>query len=198
MTSASGTRASSVGGIVLAAGAGSRFGGRKQLAPFRGRPLIEHALEAMAAAPVDPVILVLGADAELVRERAELRGALLVVCADWADGQSASLRAGLAALDHADAAVVVLGDQPLISPDAVARVVAARSPEADAVRASYDGVCGHPVLLERRVWAGLAALSGDAGARELLGGLSVRAVPCDGLGSPEDIDTPNELEVLQA
>ena len=177
--------------LVLAAGAGERFGGPKQLAIFRGRPLLEHALLATAALPT---VVVLGAHAEAVPERVPLHGARAVVCADWAEGQAASLRAGVAALEaDCEAAVVVLGDQPLISPEAVARVAAASGP---AARATYAGVPGHPIRLGRELFARVSELTGDEGARRLLGQLEVREVPCDGLGSPVDVDTPEALDAL--
>jgi molybdenum cofactor cytidylyltransferase len=186
-----------VGGLILAAGAGTRFGAPKQLARFRGRPLLEHVLRAMADAGVRRRVVVLGAEAAGILRAVDLHGAEPVVCRDWAEGQSASLRAGLRALGPVDAAVVVLGDQPLVSAEAVERVIAARGGGAEAVRAEYGGRPGHPVLLERDAFERLATLRGDAGARELLRDLNVTGVRCDGLGRPDDVDTPEQLEVLQ-
>ena len=183
-----------IAGIVLAAGAGTRFGGRKQLAPLDGRPLLEHALEAMAAAPVGRCAVVLGADAEEIRSRVHLHGATAVVCRDWEEGQAASLRAGLAAVRDAAAVVIVLGDQPWISSRAIAAVIAARGDGFDAVRATYGGVPGHPVLIERALFPEVKRLRGDTGARDVLRSASVRDVPCDGLGDPRDIDVPGDLE----
>jgi CTP:molybdopterin cytidylyltransferase MocA len=181
-------------GIVLAAGAGTRFGGRKQLAELDGRPLLEHALEAMESAPVAERIVVLGADADEVRAGVDLHGARTVVCDYWAEGQSASLRAGLdAAGDDADAVVVTLGDQPHIATRAIAAVVAARGNGAQAVRATYSGAPGHPVLIERELFAALHQLTGDEGARVVLQGARVTEVVCDGLGKPDDVDTPDQL-----
>lgn len=186
-----------VGALVLAAGAGRRYGSTKQLAELEGRPLLEHALEAVAAAPVDRRVVVLGAGAEEVLAGADLHGVRAVVCEDWAEGQAASLRAGLAALEGVEAAVVVLGDQPRVSARAIARVLAARAEGVAAVRAEYAGVPGHPIVLERALFAPLAALEGDRGARELLATVAVREVACDGLGRPDDVDTPEQLEVLR-
>ena len=183
---------------MLAAGAGERFGGRKQLAELDGRPLLEHALAAMAAAPLDRVVVVLGAQAEQVRAGVDLHAAQVVICPDWEEGQAASLRAGIAALTAASAAVVVLGDQPRISARAVERVLGERSPEALAVRATYDAKPGHPVVLERALFGAISRLRGDDGARALLGGVAVRDVACDGLGRPDDVDTPEQLEVLRS
>jgi CTP:molybdopterin cytidylyltransferase MocA len=145
---------------------------------------------------VDRVVLVLGAHADEIRARVPLHGAQPVVCADWAEGQAASLRAGLAALGDCDAVVVVLGDQPRITPEAIARVVGARGEGALAVRATYGGVPGHPIVLERALFDRTAALTGDEGARRLLREVAVRDVACDGLGSPVDVDTPEALTML--
>jgi molybdenum cofactor cytidylyltransferase len=185
-----------VGGLVLAAGGSTRFGAPKQLAELDGRPLLEHVLVAMSKAPLDRVVVVLGAHADAVRKQVPLHGAEPVVCEEWEEGLGASLRAGAAALGGCDAIVVALGDQPRLSPEAVARVVAQRGKDEQAVRATYDGVPGHPVLLERDVLARVPTLRGDAGARDLLHGVPLREVACDGLGSPADVDTPEGLAAL--
>jgi len=187
-----------IGALVLAAGAGRRYGGPKQLAELDGRPLLEHALEAAAAASVDRRLVVLGAGAADILARVPLHGAEPVLCPDWEHGQAASLRAGLRALEGVDAIVVVLGDQPLLSPGAITRVLAERGPGAEAVRATYAGEAGHPVVLERSLFPRLLALRGDAGARDVLREVVVREVPCDGLGRPDDVDTPQQLEVLRS
>jgi CTP:molybdopterin cytidylyltransferase MocA len=125
-----------------------------------------------------------------------LHGAEAVVCKRWEEGLGASLRAGAAALADCDAIVVALGDQPRLSPHAIARVVSQRGKDEQAVRATYNGIPGHPVLLERGVLARIPTLRGDAGARELLHGIPLREVACDGLGSPADVDTPEALAAL--
>jgi CTP:molybdopterin cytidylyltransferase MocA len=187
-----------IGGIVLAAGEASRFGSAKQLALLDGQPMLEHALRAITAAPVGRVILVLGAGAEEVAARIDLHGAEPLICPRWQEGQAASLACGLAELSDCEAVVVTLGDQPRISPDAIRRVIAARGPGALAVRATYGGDPGHPVLLERRLFARMRNVTGDHGARNLLMSVSVREVACDDLGGGEDVDTPAELDALRA
>jgi CTP:molybdopterin cytidylyltransferase MocA len=108
-----------------------------------------------------------------------------------------SLRAGIDALADCEASLVALGDQPRLSPEAIARVLLQRGKDELAVRATYGGVPGHPVLLERTLLARVPSLHGDAGARELLHGIPLREVACDGLGSPDDVDTPEALAALQ-
>ena len=180
----------SAAGLVLAAGEGRRFGGTKQLAELEGRPLLEHALAAMTG--VTPRVVVLGHAADEILARVDLQGARPVVCQGWREGQAASLRCGLAALDDADEVVVVLGDQPGITAAAVAAVAAAGG-DADAVRATYAGVPGHPVLLRRPLLARAAELRGDTGFRTLLERARVRQVEVGHLADPADIDTREEL-----
>lgn len=185
-----------IGGLVLAAGAGTRFGGPKQLAELDGAPLLEHSLRAMAASPVSHVVVVLGASAEEIVAGVDLQGAVSLVCARWEEGQAASLACGLAELADCEAVVVTLGDQPRMSPEAIRRVIAARN-GSPAVRATYGGTPGHPVLLERALFEPLRNVSGDRGARNLLMSVQVVDVPCDDLGGGEDVDTRAELDALR-
>ena len=163
-----------VAAVVLAAGAGSRFGGPKQAL------LLPEVLRRVHESSVEDVVVVTGAH--------ELESAArLVHCPDWELGPGASLRCGLAALaEDAEAAVVVLADGPDLSPAAVDRVVTAwRNGLGEVVAASYAGDRGHPVVLGRSVWAQIP----DEGARALEPAL----VPCDDLGSPGDVDIADEI-----
>ena len=189
---------SGIGGLVLAAGAGTRFGGRKQLAELDGRPLLEHAVRAMTATPVGRVVVVLGALVEEVTATVDLHGAETCTCERWDEGLATSLACGLAELADCEAVVVTLGDQPRMSPDAIRRVIGARDGDAAAVRATYLGTPGHPVLLERELFESFRNVSGDHGARNILLSVPVRDVPCDDLGGGEDVDTPAELNALRA
>jgi molybdenum cofactor cytidylyltransferase len=178
------------GALVLAAGEGRRFGGTKQLADLDGRPLLEHALAAVTA--VSPRVVVLGHAADEIRAAVDLHGAEPVLCEDWHEGQSASLRRGLAALPGVDAVLVVLGDQPGITAAAIDAVLAAAGDEG-AVRATYDGVPSHPVLLRRALLDRAGELRGDSGFRDLLRHARVREVEVGHLADPADIDTREEL-----
>jgi nicotine blue oxidoreductase len=184
-------------GAVLAAGAGRRFArGPKQLARFAGRPLVEHPIAALAAARrIDRALVVLGCAADQIRAAADLTPAEVVLARDWERGQSAALGTAVRAAGvDAAALVIVLGDQPLLQPEAIDKVVE-RADGAPA-RAFYGGRPGHPVLVPRRHFADLVALRADTGARELLSRLEVTAVDCDGCGSAADIDTIADLERL--
>ncbi|MTD46654.1 NTP transferase domain-containing protein [Conexibacter sp. W3-3-2] len=190
------------GAIVLAAGASRRFGSPKQLAELDGRPLLAHVLDAVTAVPaLDPVILVLGAHHEPIRERVDPGRAQVALCLGWEEGMAASLRAGLAAAtaEHdLDAVLVVLGDTPRLETDVVREVLAAAraAPPAVPVRALYDGRPGHPVVLPRQLFAAVGELTGDEGARELLDGAPVVLVAAGGPGGL-DVDTPESLEALR-
>jgi nicotine blue oxidoreductase len=160
--------------VVLAAGASTRFGSPKQ------RVLLEPVLERVRRSAVDGVIVVLGAhklDAS----------APTVHCPEWERGPGASLRCGLRALPaEAEAAAVVLGDGPNLSPEAIDRVIATwRASEAEVVAATYGGVRLHPVLITRSAWSRIP----DEGARTL----DAVLVSCDDLGPPGDVDFADEV-----
>jgi CTP:molybdopterin cytidylyltransferase MocA len=187
-----------VASVVLAAGAATRFGGRKQLALLEGRPLLEHALAIAAASDTDLTVVVLGAFADEIEAGVDLGDARVVRAPDWELGRAASLRAGLAALPaDTEAALITLGDEPFVSPAAGARLLAARRPGLAAVRASYAGRPGHPVLVERELFERLRD-PGDRKPGQILKAAGALLVPCDDLGASVDIDTPAELAELTA
>jgi nicotine blue oxidoreductase len=170
---------SRVAAVVLAAGAATRFGSPKQ------RLLLPLVLERLAASPVDEVVVVEGAY-ELCGDspQSSLR---LVRCPEWERGPGASLRCGLSALaDDVEAALVIMGDGPRLAPEAIARIVDDwRAKGGEVVAASYGGVRGHPLLVARSAWGTIP----DEGLRVV----APRLVPCDDLGAPGDVDTPEDL-----
>ena len=193
---------SGVSAILLAAGGGSRFGGGKLLAEFGRRPLVLAALDALSGAPVDETVVVVGANADEMRRVCEPYSVKIVENADWEQGQSTSVLAGLrGCAEESRAAVVLLGDQPLVGAGAVKRLVAAFEGGAKVAVATYGGRRRNPVLFAREVWALLERdLAGDEGARSVLGRHPelVREVPCDGVGDPADVDTRADLRRLEA
>jgi nicotine blue oxidoreductase len=171
-----------ISAIVLAAGAATRFGSPKQLL------LLPYVLEGLRAAPIDEIVIVSGAYPIEESETLELEGERVVMCADWALGPGASLRCGLAALgEDVEAAVIVLADGPYLDPRAIERVLAHRD-QAPFVTATYDGVRGHPAVLDRSAWGHIP----DDGGRQL----PVLLIPCEDLTPPGDIDTPDQTPDL--
>jgi CTP:molybdopterin cytidylyltransferase MocA len=171
-----------VAGVLLAAGAGTRFGMPKVLA-HQGEWL-QTAIVALANGGCDDVVVVLGAAIVDVPQPARA-----VVAEDWATGMSASVRAGLAAAAAADLAVLHLVDTPDVGADVVARVLDAASTSGLA-RATYGGRPGHPVVIAREHWdALLATLHGDEGARAFLKARAdVVGVECGDLAGGVDVD----------
>jgi molybdenum cofactor cytidylyltransferase len=190
-----------VAAIVLAAGQGTRMGGAKMTASYAGKPLVRHAHDAVAAAGLAPVLTVVGHDA--ARVSAALAGVdtSFVENPDYAQGMSTSLKAGIAALpETAAGAVVLLGDMPLVTPTIVARLVAAfaERPTAKAVVPTAGGQRGNPILIGRRLFPEVMALTGDVGARRLLesAGDDVIEVAIDDGAVLTDVDTPEALAGL--
>ena len=187
-----------VGAILLAAGAGSRFGGpqHKLTATVRGVALWRGALRNAAASGLDHVLVVCGAVDLHPGADAETQATVEVLRADhWADGQAASLQAGLRRAEALgwDAAVIGLADQPGI-PASAWTAVAGTRPEAPIAIATYDGTRGpHPVRLHRRMWP-LLPTSGDAVARDLIARHPEWVAEVECVGSPLDIDTLEDLD----
>lgn len=176
--------------MILAAGAGTRFGERpKLLAQLDGRPLLEHVVRAMTeVGELERCVVVLGARAEQLLGGVEFGRAEPLVCPDWGEGLSASLRCGAAALTGFERVLVALGDTPMLTADVVRRVLAA----APGTRARYGGVPGHPVLLGPDQLGRLDQLHGDVGARELLA--DAPTIECGDLAGGLDVDTPADLD----
>jgi nicotine blue oxidoreductase len=178
--------------VVLAAGAGSRFGGPKQLAELDGEPLLGRVLAALDGLG-DPQIVVLGAHAERVRTAVPTPAWRPVVAEDWEAGPGASLRAGLEAAPAATAALVVLGDLGWLRREAAERVLAAAAADpAEAVRAFEGERPGHPLLL-RGALLERARAAPDAGLASLPEVAQATRVECAGLGVGRDVDTPSDL-----
>ena len=175
-----------VAGVLLAAGAGTRYGMPKVLAG-QGEWL-RSAVTALYGGGCDEIVVVLGAAIVDVPPPARA-----VVAQDWSEGLSASLRAGISAIDAADFVVLHTVDTPDIGADVVRRLLSvARSSPSGLARAHYDSRPGHPVVVARRHWpAMLAKASGDEGARPFLQERTdVVAVDCADLATGADIDTP--------
>ncbi|MGA9533118.1 MAG: selenium cofactor biosynthesis protein YqeC [Anaerolineales bacterium] len=182
-------------GIVLAAGGASRMGELKQVMDWRGQPLVRRALKTAQAAGLDPVVLVIGAEADRVRAAVAGLDVEIVENGDWRSGQSSSMRAGLAAARRsAEAAVFLLADMPMVSEELVRRLVRAhQSSLAPIVAPSVDGHRGNPVLFDRSTFEALEQVEGDQGGRALFDRYSVAWVPADSAAAM-DIDSPGDWQ----
>jgi molybdenum cofactor cytidylyltransferase len=190
-----------VGAIVLAAGGASRMGQSKQLLRFRGKPLVEHAIMQAVGAGLSPVIVVAGAHADALRSAIAGRPVEIVQNEAWQTGMGSSIAVGVRHLIEmeADAAAlaILLSDQPLVeATDLSAMRGLLEVSEAKIVAAEYSGTLGVPAFFNRELFARLAFLAPETGAREILrsSGAQVTAYPL-----PEaaiDIDTPEDFAAL--
>jgi len=196
--------------LVLAAGQGRRFGSNKLQTLYRGRPLGAHALDVVARACQDGVLngasVVVGSEDEFTRQLSLRAGLRPVLNPAPERGLSHSLQLGLAALkmlgpDQAEAALVFLGDQPLVRLNVIQQMIAMVGEQPAAVlRPRYSAqsrVPGHPVLLARSVWPLVGELEGDRGFSGLLAGAGVETKILDVPGDNPDIDTPADLVALE-
>ena len=208
-----------IAGILLASGASTRFGGDKLLEPLDGRPVVRWGAEAIAGA-VDTLVVVVREDPQPSALRPEVpraggrshqvspvRRALEGLPIRWAinhdaeRGMSTAVRAGIAALPASvTAAIVALGDQPLVAASVVERLVARwRELGARAVQPCYDDGRGHPVLFDRSLFPALSALEGDVGARAVLDSLGDALDLLTVAGPrPIDVDTPDAMRAVAA
>ena len=184
-----------ISAVVLAAGSATRFGASKQLEIVRGKPLPQHAVDAALEARVDEIVVVLGHDADNVAAALRLPAIARVVRNPaYASGIASSLAAGLRALGDSDAAVVLLGDQPGITPPHIRALIATfEERSSPIVRLRFSSGPG-PALLARETWAEAGALEGDAGARVLAERHPDWVEEVDvGGEAPVDVDMPEDL-----
>lgn len=181
--------------IVLAAGASRRFGADKLAAPFRGKPLLHHAIAAARAAPVEKVVLV-HRPGPVIGNYWPGEPPVCPVAID-SDALSASLKAGIAQVQDMDGAFIFLGDMPLI-PHGLAGELAQALGSHYAVQPRHEGKPGHPVLLSSQAFADIARLEGDEGAGKLLARHpDVVLNACSDAGIHRDADTPEALARLE-
>ena len=181
-------------GLLLAAGGARRFGSQKLVTPIRGKPLVRHAADLLERT-TDSVVAVIGSDAPTVRAALDGTRAEIVENPEWREGLSTSLRYGVASVSpNTEAVIVALADQPDVQPDIVRRLVDVwRDSGRSIVTARYRGVRAPPVLLSRAVFADIAELVGDVGAKAIMDRHpeSVGYVDVDE-DVPPDIDSPGD------
>jgi len=186
-----------VSGLVLGAGGSTRLGRPKQLLPYGGGTLLGHAVGVARECGFEQAIVVIGGAAEDVRDGVDLAGTEVVVNSDYGEGCSSSIAAALAAVDpRCQVLVLMLGDQPGVSADTVATLLAGRG-EAPLAVCRYDDGRGHPLAFARGVFDELAELHGDKGVWRLLERRAdeVADVPVAG-AIPRDVDTPEDYRAV--
>jgi len=187
-----------VGAIVLAAGASRRMGRPKQLLPIAGQPMVRRVTGAVCAAGLAQVVVVLGANASDVARALEGLPVDLVANDAWREGMSTSLRAGLGALRPEIAAtLLVLADQPDLSPELLRALVARyRATGAPIVAPYHGGRRGNPVIFDRALFAELEAVAGDRGGRAVVARYEaeLERVEVQDPAVVSDVDTPQDYE----
>lgn len=187
-----------VHGVVLAAGTSSRYGGsNKLLELIDGEPVVTHTVEAVRAAGLDGITVILGHDAERVGAAVSGLRVNLQTNDRYAEGQSTSVATGVAAARErgADAVLIALGDMPFVSVETIETLLSVYARNAgDAVAAACGGKRGNPVLFDERFFDALSSVEGDVGGRELLySDPGAVAVETGDPGVLHDVDSPGDL-----
>ena len=192
-----------VGAVILAAGSSSRMGRPKQTLQFQGESLIRRAALAALGAGCSPVVVVTGANAELMRSELEGLDVREVLNSLWETGMASSIRVGVeglvAAAADADAAVVMLCDQPHVTANVISDIIAAHRTTGKAIVAStYGGSFGVPALFSREFFAELEQLEGAAGAKQVIHRHASLAHFLAFPSGEVDVDTPDDFSRLTA
>jgi molybdenum cofactor cytidylyltransferase len=188
-----------VTGLVLAAGGSRRLGRPKQLLPYGGATLLDHTLATARACAFDQLVCVLGGGSEPIRAAVDLTGTVVVENPEFGTGCSSSIAAALSAVDaRSDVLVLMLGDQPGVTPATVAALLAGRG-EAPLAACRYDDGRGHPLAFARSAFGELAALHGDKGVWKLLDRRAEKVVDVPVGGPiPLDVDTWEDYRAVLA
>lgn len=195
-----------VAALVLAAGAGSRFGGGKMLAALDGRPVLQHVLDAVAAIQPEMTLVVLGHDADVIEGAIAWRSESRVLNPDPERGLASSLQVGIMGLETADpddaleAALVFLGDQPLVREEVMRALLdAAAISDLPYVVPHYeDDSNPNPVVVRREVWGAAGSLTGDRGLGPLIAAHPDLRLEVPVVGTNPDVDDPADLEALRS
>ena len=187
-----------IAGVVLAAGGSDRFGQPKQLLDWNGKPFVYVVAKTALAAKLNPVIVVTGREHQQVEQALTGLDVTVVHNPDWQDGQSTSVRVGLAAVpESAGGAMFLMVDQPHIPPELVQTLCEKHANSlAPVVAPMVDGRRGNPVLFDHQTFADLAQVSGDSGGRQVFSKYRPTLVPWVDAMVGLDVDTPDDYQRL--
>jgi molybdenum cofactor cytidylyltransferase len=184
-------------GLVLGAGGSRRLGRPKQLLPYGDATLLDHTLDTARQCGFDQLVVPIGGAADEVRERVDLSGADVVVNYDFGQGCSSSIAAALETVDErCDVLVLMLGDQPGVTPATVRALIDGRG-DAPLAVCRYDDGRGHPLAFDRSLFSKLADLHGDKGVWRLMDERADEVVEVRIAGNvPLDVDTPEDYQAV--
>lgn len=196
------TSESNIGIIILAAGASTRMGKPKQLLPYKGRSLLRHITEVAIASGSQPIIIVLGANAEIIKPEICQLPVQIVENLKWADGMSSSIQTGIKAVNalrqKIEAVVITLCDQPFVSPQVIHQIIEAyRLTDKAIVASEYADTLGVPALFNHTFFSELTTLQQGEGAKQIIKKYINQVTSVPFLQGKIDIDTPDDYEQLQ-
>jgi len=189
-----------IGAAILAAGSSSRLGKPKQLVPFRGKPLLQHAIDVSAQVTLTNRWIILGAYEEAIKGEIDFKSSELISNPNWEEGMAASIRiaAERAEKEDLDALLIILSDQPFINAELLGALLRFYEPNKGLIMASeYNDILGVPALFDRAYYQELMKLSGDAGARKLISAFRAKVKSVKFEKGSIDIDTKRDLIDLE-
>lgn len=189
---------SALAAIILAAGGSTRMGSPKQLLRYQGQTLLRRTVQNAIAAGCSPVIVVVGASAGQVIPEALLPGVTIIRNPDWKSGMGTSIRTGVAAVSNADAALILLCDQPHVHAAAIMRLIdlCLKNPTS-LIAAEYADTIGVPAIFSKDFFGELATLTDDQGAKAILLRHHSNVIRVKLHEAQMDVDTPEEYEKLR-
>ena len=187
--------------VILAAGSSSRMGKPKQLLAFEGTTLLNRVMSLACQSSDNPVIVVLGANADVIKENLTVSRAEVIVNEGWEEGMASSLRKGLVEMNErypeVDGVMILVGDQPYLNKQYIQQLLEAQNKSGLPIAAcSYKGIIGTPVLFHKSVFPELMALQGDVGAKKIIQNRKQDVVTVLFDKGIVDIDTPDDYDKL--